>query len=129
MILAPKVNEDSHPYWYGPILAIFHANVCHIRADSHSCQSQKIEFLFIRWFGRDTTPTPGWKRKRLPRLAFVPGNDKQAFGFIDPSQVVRSVHLIPAMKWGKVAKLLPRSVIVRGLSDPEHDWQLYYISM
>jgi hypothetical protein len=129
MILAPKDNEDTHPYWYGRILGIFHANVHHVGPHSHSSQSQKMEFLFVRWFGRDTTPTPGWKTKRLLRLAFVPGNDERAFGFINPSQVIRAVHLIPAFKWGKVTKLLTKSVVARGLSDPVHDWQLYYVSM
>ena len=88
-----------------------------------------MEFQFVRWFGRDKTPIPGWKKKRLHCLAFVPGNDRQAFWFINPSQVIRAVHLIPAFKWGKVTKLLTKSVVARGHSDPVHDWQLYYISM
>lgn len=129
MILAPNDNEDPHPYWYGRILGIFHANVHHIGARSRSSQSQKMEFLFVRWFGMYTKPTPGWKKKRLQCLAFVPGNSEQAFGFIDPLQVIRGVHLIPAFKWGKVTKLLTKSVIARGLSDPVHDWQLYYVAM
>jgi hypothetical protein len=129
MILAPKDNEDTHPYWYSRILGIFHANVRHIGPHSCSSQSQKMEFLFVRWFGRDTTPTTGWKVKRLHRLAFVPGNGEQAFGFINPSQVIRAIHLIPAFRWGKVTKLLTKSVIARGLSDPVHDWQIYYVSM
>ena len=131
MILAPKDNEDTHPYWYGRILGIFHANVHYVGppSQSHSSHSQKMEILFVRWFGRDMSPTPGWKTKRLHRLAFVPGNDEQAFGFINPSQVIRAVHLIPAFKWGKVTTLLTKSVVARGLSDPVHDWQLYYLSM
>ena len=126
MILAPNVNEDSHPYWYGRILGVYHANVHHV---GQSSQSRKMEFLFVRWFGRDRTPTAGWKTKRLHRLAFVPGNSEQAFGFINPSQIIRAVHLIPAFKWGKVTELLTKSVIARGLSDPVQDWQLYYVSM
>ena len=129
MILAPKENEDSHPYWYGRILGIFHADVHHVGPHSRSMQSQKMEFLFVCLFGMDTTPTPGWKRKRLHRLAFVPGNDEQVFGFIDPSQIILVVHLIPVFKWGKVTKLLTKSVIAHGMSDPIHDWQLYYVSM
>ena len=126
VILAPKVNEDSHPDWYGRILGIYHANVYHV---GRSSQSRKMEFLFVRWFGRDTTPTPGWKTKRLHRLAFVPGNGEQAFGFINPSQIIRAVHLIPAFKWGKVTDLLAKSIIARGILDPVQDWQLYYVSM
>ena len=101
MILAPKNNDNTYPYWYGRILRIFHANVHHIGPHSCSSQSQKMEFLFICWFGRDTSPIPGWKRKRLNHLGFVPGNDEQAFGFINPSQVIHAVHLIPALKWNR----------------------------
>ena len=55
-----------------------------------------MNFLFIRWFGRDLDPRPGWNAKRLIRLGFVSGNDESAFGFLDPSQVIRAIHLIPA---------------------------------
>jgi hypothetical protein len=129
IILAPKDNEDPHPYWYGRILGIFHANVHHIKPHSRSPLSQKMEFIFVRWFGRYTKTTPGWKMKRLQCLSFVPGNSEQAFGFINPSQVIRGIHLIPAFNWGKVTKLLPKSVIARSLSDPVNDWQVYYVAM
>jgi hypothetical protein len=68
--------------------------------------------------------------KRLFRLGFVPGNNEMAFGFIDPAQVIRSVHLIPAFAWGHVTKFLPQqSVIARGAKEPNDDWQLYYVAM
>ena len=89
-----------------------------------------MEFLFVRWFGRDLTPKPGWKAKRLICLGFVPGNDEAAFEFLDPAQVIRSVHLIPAFAWGHVNKYLPQqSVIAHGINKPNDDWQLYYIAM
>ena len=82
----------------------------------------------MRWFGRDLTPNPGWKAKRLFRLGFVPRNDEMAFGFIDPIQIIRSVHLIPAFSWGHVTKYIPQqSIIARGTKEPNDDWQLYYV--
>lgn len=133
VVLSPENeenNDDPHPYWYARILGIYHANVRHVGPKSKSFEPQKIDFLFVRWFGRDPDPRPGWKAKRLFRLGFVPGNDGAAFGFLDPNQVIRSVHLIPAFKWGRVTtKYLPRSPIARGMKDPDSDWQLYYISM
>jgi hypothetical protein len=44
-----------------------------------------MEFLFVQWFGRDMTPYPRWKAKRLICLGFVPGNDKTAFRYVDPT--------------------------------------------
>lgn len=132
MVLSPEnedENEDPHPYWYARILGIYHTNIRHIGSSSTSPEPQKINFLFVRWFGRDPDPKPGWKANRLIRLGFVPGNDGSAFGFLDPSQVIRPVHLIPAFKWGCVTKYLPHSPIARVIKDPDSDWQLYYNGM
>jgi hypothetical protein len=133
MVLSPENEEENknpHPYWYARILGIYHANVRHLGSNSKSDQSQHMEFLFVRWFGRELTPEPGWKAKRLLCLGFVPGNDETAFGFLDPAQVIRGVHLIPAFAWGHVTKYLPqRSVIARGLKEPDEDWQSYYVNM
>lgn len=132
MVLSPETEENNnnpHPYWYGRILGIFHANIRHIGPQSHSQEPHRMEFLFVRWFGRDMTH-PGWKAKRLIRLGFVPGNDKTAFGFVDPAQVIRAVHLIPAFTWGHTTKYLPSSPIARaGYPNKDEDWQLYYIGM
>ncbi|KAF8156743.1 hypothetical protein B0H34DRAFT_798127 [Crassisporium funariophilum] len=129
MVLAPEDNDDPHPYWYGRILGIFHANIRHRGPLAKSREPQRMEFLFVRWFGRDPTPQPGWRTKRLTRLAFVQGNSELAFGFLDPTQVIRAVHLIPAFQWGCVSDLLPPSVIARGVNNPTMDWQLYYLSI
>jgi hypothetical protein len=132
MVLSPENandNEDPHPYWYARVLGIYHANIRHIASNSKTREPQKMDFLFVRWFGRDLTPKPGWKAKRLIRLGFVPGNDEVAFGFLDPAQVIRSIHLVPAFHWGLVTKYLPRSVIARGPVNPDEDWQLYYLEM
>ncbi|KAJ3494201.1 hypothetical protein NLJ89_g10856 [Agrocybe chaxingu] len=132
MVLSPEneeENENPHPYWYARILGIFHVDVRYRGPCSTSREPKRMEFLFVRWFGRDFTPRPGWKTKRLLRLGFVPGNSEMAFGFLDPSQVIRAVHLIPAFAWGKVTKYLGRSVIARSVTDPIEDWQLYYVSI
>jgi len=124
-------NKDPHPYWYARILGIYHANVHYIGSNrTVSREPQRMEFLFVRWFGREPTPRPGWKAKRLICLGFVPGNDETAFGFIDPAQVIRSVHLIPAFAWEHTTKYIPqKSVIARGTKEPDDDWQSYYIAM
>ena len=133
MVLSPeneKENDDPHPYWYARILGIYHANIRHIGPGSNSPEPQQMDFLFVRWFGREPDPKPGWKAKRLIHLGFVPGNDGSAFGFLDPAQVIRAVHLIPAFRWGRVTtKYLPQSQIARGIKDPDTDWQLFYVAM
>ena len=134
MVLSPEnedENMDPHPYWYARILGIYHANVRYIgKTSTVSHDPQRMEFLFVRWFGCELTPKPGWKAKRLTSLGFVPGNDEGAFGFIDPAQVIRSVHLIPAFAWGHTDEYLSgQSVIARGVDKPDDDWQFYYVAM
>jgi hypothetical protein len=83
MVLSPEnenQNENPHPYWNVHILGIYHAETRYMGPNSAiSREPQWMEFLFVRWFGRDLTPQPGWKTKRLIRLGFVPGNDETAF--------------------------------------------------
>ena len=54
-----------------------------------------MEFLFVRWFSLDTEDSErgGWKAKKLHQIGFVEGD--AAFGFVDPSDVIRAIHLIP----------------------------------
>ncbi len=50
---------NSHPYWYAQIVGIFHAYVQHVGPSSKNNlnEPQRVEFLWVRWFGRDLTAT------------------------------------------------------------------------
>lgn len=137
MILAP-FREDTneldriHPYRYGRILGVYHAIVRHTGPRSRSGGfPQKIEFLWIRWF-QDASPDSicsGLSRKRLHAITFVAEDDPHtsAFGFLDPKQVIRGVHLLPAFNHGKTRTLL-RVSIARLPSDNDEDWFYYYVN-
>ena len=57
-------------------------------------------FRLMTWFYRPSITKSITKLNTLVkdviRLGFVPGNDGSAFGFLDPNQVIRAIHLIPA---------------------------------
>ena len=94
MVLSDEDDqENGHPYWYAWIISIFHAMVLHKGSKSESREVKKMDFLFVRWFGLDDSPKArgGWKAKKLHQIGFIEGN--AAFGFIDPADVVRVVHL------------------------------------
>jgi len=92
MVLAHDDDpNDSHPYWYARILGIFHAHVSY-----RGSSPQKMEFLFVRWFGRDLSYRAGWKARRLHRIGFLADDVADAYGFLDPNDIVRATHLIPA---------------------------------
>ena len=117
-------QEEPHPYWYARIIGIYHADV------RYKNRFGRMDFLWVRWLGRDLSYKAGWKARRLPRVGFVPDDtpDSGAFGFLDPAVVIHAVHLIPAFSEGKTAELLKPS-IARRESDNDEDWQYFYVNM
>jgi hypothetical protein len=49
------------------------------------------------------------------------------FGFLDPSQVIRAAHLIPAFLQGCTQELLGPSIAHN--KKVEEDWLKYYVGM
>jgi hypothetical protein len=112
-------DEVPHPYWYARVIGIFHVNV---GQRGSNIRPKRMDFLWVRWFGRDLAHKGGWRARRLHRIGFVESQDPTAFSFLDPASVIRAVHLIPAFSLGKTVADV----------DPSHediDWQQYYVNM
>ncbi len=91
-----------------------------------------MNFLWVQWFGVE----PGRYRHgicyaRLPKIGFVESTDPYAFTFLDPAQVIRGVHLIPAFSEGRTSTLLPTAKSVARILNPEedNDWVNFYVNM
>ncbi|KAI0743239.1 hypothetical protein BC629DRAFT_1275165, partial [Irpex lacteus] len=125
MLLGHEDDPNAHPFWYARILGIFHVYVIQ-RGDM--MQRKRIDFLWVRWFGIDPTHKSGFKARRLPRIGFVADDDADAFGFLNPDDVLRAAHLIPAFAHGRTASLLEPS-IARRPQDDDEDWQYYYVNI
>ncbi len=134
MVLAPeedieeKTPDLSHPYWYARVVGIFHAKVKYTGPGSRTGDSKKIEFLWVRWFGRDMSAPGGFGKRRLHRIGFADAEQPGAFGFLDPQLVIRAVHLIPAFHYGRTSAKLGPSIL-RQPSEGDEDWDLYYVNM
>ncbi|KIK32955.1 hypothetical protein CY34DRAFT_48765, partial [Suillus luteus UH-Slu-Lm8-n1] len=50
-----------------------------------------------------------------------------SFGFVDPDQVIRAVHLIPAFEYGRTDTRLAPS-FVRPVEDHDRDFLYFYIN-
>jgi hypothetical protein len=70
-----------------------------------------MEFLWVRWFGVEPGYHWGFKTARLPKIGFVPNTDDMAFGFLDPSLVIRGCHLVPSFADGCTTKLLHQQIL------------------
>lgn len=119
----------THPYWYACIFGIFHAHVLHVSAKSINHTLQDIEFLWVCWFSQVPGHHFSMKAAQLPKVGFVPGEDNQAFGFLDLSLVVWGYHLIPSFSKGQTNELQSATLTAAWLPGDVLDWLAYYINM
>lgn len=67
--------------------------------------------------------------KRMPKLGFINANDPEAFGFLDPSNVIHGCHIKPAFVFGTTNQFLVGSLIARQEQDGDIDYFCYYVNM
>jgi len=119
MVLAHEDDEDAahHPYWYAKVLGIYHV---HVRFAGDS-ETRRTEFLWVHWYGRDRDHQGGFETRRLHRIGLMEPDDITSYGFLDPSDVLRAIHLIPAFSINMASP---------GGSDTNDDeTKFYYVSM
>ncbi|EKM74562.1 hypothetical protein AGABI1DRAFT_15957, partial [Agaricus bisporus var. burnettii JB137-S8] len=114
--------SSSHPYLYARTLSIFHADIRwhKARGSLRKVQTKQMDFLWVRWFILAANYPFGLGRKRLPRLEFA---SKSQFGFVDPNDVLRGCHLIPAFASGFSNQLGPSIIYLD--SDKPRDWRYH----
>ena len=134
MLLADADSEDCdkeiryHPYLYARTLGIYHANVVYVGPGMVDYQPRRLDFLWVRWYQRceltEISDILGWKSYHLDQLSFPPMASEDAFGFVDPSDVLRSCHVIPQFAKGR--KYSDGRPLSKSARDGE-DWTEYYI--
>ena len=120
MVYTPTREDDSEPWLYAAILAIYHITV---RTASNP-EPETLTVLWVRWMQRSTAGLTGLNSQNYTRVGFVPWSDNigSTFDFIDPSHIIRACHLIPAFNLGRTHDLLDPSIA----RDPKGDWCAYY---
>lgn len=118
---------NHHPFCYARVLGVFHANVIYVGPGSKNFRSQRIEFLWVRWFEilQDRSATLGWDQHSLDRVKFLPMAHEDAFGFVNPADVLRACHAIPSFADGQ---LHPDGVAMSKCAGDSDDWKCYYIN-
>jgi len=108
-------------FWFAEVLGIYHANVF-VRSTG---ETQRFDFLWVRWLGNEPDNNPGARSQRLMKLGYVQNDkDQIPFGFLDPAHVVRGCHLIPAFNSGRTRDLLDHSFI----QTERGDWTNFYVN-
>ena len=123
--------SDEHPFLYGRILGVFHVNVIYNGPGMIDYNPRRFDFLWVRWYdlvnlvSRKSKTTKPKGSHRLNRLVFPSLDEEDSVGFLDPADVLRGCHIIPAFAQEE------RFSDGQGLSKCAHegrDWNVYYIS-
>jgi hypothetical protein len=125
VMLPDYSSEELSDFTYARVIGIYHVVV----QLAGELRNRAFDFLHVRWFVRDTTATRRW---RLPRIRFLDTSDPQdcrsAFGFVDPAEVIRSVHILPAFHHGS-ATLLHVPSLARPGEEDLAEYKLHYVGM
>ncbi|KAG5219501.1 GLOBIN domain-containing protein [Salix suchowensis] len=117
MLLSKSTTADEdifHSYWYARVLGIYHSH----SGWSFSCPMD----------GMRASVASGFHSLRLERVGFIPAFDSNAFGFVDPNNVICGCHLTPVFANGRTWRLLGRSWLARGREADDDDWDTFYVN-
>ena len=127
-------DSNEHPYLYGRVIDIFHANVGNSAGNSiltGGNDMARLEMVWVRWF-RVAEPSSeglqGFHTLRYPSVTFCRADEPDAFGLIHPDEIVRAVHLIPRFKLLRTAEYLAGPSVARPKGE-EDDWRGFSVNM
>lgn len=125
-LLSP--GKRGHQYRYAQVLGIYHVNIIYggEQGRSTNYSPRRMEFLWVRWFDivASTPAQSGWSAAVLDELRFVEINQEDAFGFVDPNDVLRACHVIPRFALGT----LKPSSKTSGFMGNKNNWESYFVN-
>jgi hypothetical protein len=121
MVLSQETDEQRHPYWYAHVLRIFQVNIRDYGDRTGGEDIRRFDILFVHWFGRDPDLPSGFGARQLPKVGFLHEDNPDAFGFLNPDDDIRGVHLIPSFGNGLTEELLGPS-FTRPIENENKDW-------
>ncbi|KAL1738198.1 hypothetical protein HDZ31DRAFT_9335, partial [Schizophyllum fasciatum] len=86
-----------------------------------------MQFAYVHWYHLEVMPW-GFTAKRQPQVHFIDAKEPEAFGFIDPKDIIRTAHIIPAFAHGRTDEYLPGKTVARAPINLQ-DWKFYYMVM
>jgi len=126
MLLAKREGTEAtsaHQFLYARVLGLYHVNVVYTGPGMLDYTPRKFYFLWVRWFdyvGR----TVRWRDQRLDSLGFPPISSHHAFDFVDPRDVLRGCHIVPAFQDGRVHS---DGIGLSRCAADSQDWRHYYV--
>ncbi|KIK80119.1 hypothetical protein PAXRUDRAFT_159520 [Paxillus rubicundulus Ve08.2h10] len=119
----------AHPFWYAQVLHTLQVPVHYTGSHLRDSSPHLMEVLWVHWLGVEPGYHWGSKYAQLPKVIYVPDIDEHAFGFLDPSLVIRACHLIPLYADRHTGSLMRAGPSLDQLSGELDDWWLFYVNM
>jgi hypothetical protein len=132
MALAQPDSTDEHPFIYGRILGVFHVNVIYNGPGMTDYNPRRYDFLWVRWYDLENSvphkskTTKPKASHRLNRLVFPSLDEEDSVGFLDPADVLRGCHIIPAFAQEK--RFSDSNEEFSKCAREDRDWNVYYVS-
>lgn len=123
MLLVENADAEHH-FLYARVLGVYHANVVYTGPGMLDYEARRLEFLWVRWYEVIDPATSGWSKLKLDSVRFPLMNSEDAFGFVDPKDVLRGCHIMPNFAKGK--RHADGAGISRCAKDA-HDYFQYYV--
>ena len=102
MLLANDADSSSsHHFLYARVLGAYHTNVIYTGPGMQDHIPRRFDFLWVRWFEVVDPASSGWSNSTLDMVRFPPMHHNGSFGFVDPRDVLRGCHILPAFTKGK----------------------------
>jgi hypothetical protein len=119
-----STGSNSHPFLYARVIGAYHANVLYTGPGMRNYEARRFDFLWVRWYELVNPASSGWSSSKLDTVRFPPMHRANSFGFVDPKDILRGCHIIPAFAKGKRHT---NEVGISRCAKDSHDYMLYYI--
>ena len=129
MLLADEADDtinssNAHHFLYARVIGAYHANIIYNGPGMHDHQPRRFDFLWVRWFKLVNPASSGWNNLTLDVVSFPPMNQDDSFGFVDPKDVLRGCHILPAFAKGEQHT---DGVGISRCAKDRKDYKMYYV--
>lgn len=116
--------STSHHFLYARVLGAYHANVIYTGPGMRDYKARRFDFLWVRWYEVVDPGSSGWSNSTLDTVRFPPLRGDDSFGFVDPMDVLRGCHILPAFARGRREET---TIDVSRCAKDSKDYKLYYV--
>jgi hypothetical protein len=117
-------SSVAHHFLYARVLGAYHANVIYTGPGMRDYNARRFDFLWVQWFEIIDPASSGWYNSTLDTVRFPPMHHDDSFGFVDPKDVLRGCHILPAFAKGKRHT---NGVGVSRCAKDGKDYKFYYV--